>query len=108
MKAGVHVQVVTYRLAESVSDAEFIEANQEFAEMMKADPGLLAKIWLKNPADEVYGGLDPWQDREAYESFLASELWGSVVSDSVSDLTSHDFTVMDELTAETQPALQLL
>jgi Putative mono-oxygenase ydhR len=110
MEAGVHVQVVTYRLAESsVSDAEFIEANQEFAEMMRAVPGLLAKIWLKNPTDEVYGGLYLWQDREAYESFLASELWGSVVSDdSVSDLTSHDFTVMDELTAETQPALQLL
>jgi hypothetical protein len=50
-----------------------------------------------------------WGDREPYESFLASELWGSVVTDdSVSNLTSHDFGVMDELTAATQPVLQLL
>jgi hypothetical protein len=110
LEAGVHVQLVTYKLAESgVSDAEFIEANQEFAEMMKAVPGLLAKIWLKDPAADGYGGLYLWQDREAYESFLASELWGSVVTDdSVSDLASHDFAVMEELTAVTQPVLQLL
>ena len=95
---------------DSVSDAEFIEANQEFAEMMRAVPGLLAKIWLKNPADEVYGGLYLWQDREAYQNFVASELWAAVlvVDDSVKDLSSHDFAVMDELTALTQPALQLL
>lgn len=106
----MHVQVVTYRLAESgLTDAEFIEANQEFAEMMKVVPGLLAKIWLKDPANEAYGGLYLWQDREAYENFLASELWGSVVTDeSVSDLTSHDFVVMNELSALTQPALQLV
>lgn len=105
----MHAQVVTYRLVDSVSDAEFIEANQEFAEMMRAVPGLLAKIWLKNPADEVYGGLYLWQDREAYQNFVASELWAAVlVDDSVKDLSSHDFAVMDELTALTQPALQLL
>src|SRR5438105_698150 len=54
MEAGVHGQLVTYQLAESgISNAEFIEANQEFAEMMKAVPGLLAKIWLKDPAGDV-------------------------------------------------------
>ena len=36
----MHVQVVTYRVVE-ISDAEFIEANQEFAEMMAAVPGLV-------------------------------------------------------------------
>jgi len=106
----VHVQLVTYRLAEGgVSDAEFIDANREFAEMMKAVPGLLAKIWLKNATDVAYGGLYLWQDREAYERFLASELWASVVGDdSVANLESRDFEVMAELTSETQPALQLV
>lgn len=52
----MHVQIVTYRV-EGVSDADFIEANKEFAEAMAAVPGLLAKVWLKRADGEVYGGL---------------------------------------------------
>ena len=104
----MHVQVVTYRLAD-ISDPEFIEANQEFAEMMAAVPGLLAKVWLKGPDGSVYGGVYLWQDRQACESFLAGELWGEVIKDeSVLDLASHDYAVMDELTKVTQPGLKLL
>ena len=40
----MHVQVVTYRIADEISEADFIEANKEFAEMMVAVPGLLAKV----------------------------------------------------------------
>ncbi len=42
----MHVQVVTYRV-EDVTDADFVEANKDFAEAMAAVPGLLAKVWLK-------------------------------------------------------------
>jgi hypothetical protein len=108
----MHVQVVTYRLAETmgdVSDADFIEANQDFAEAMTEVPGLLAKIWLKNPEQHVYGGVYLWQDREACERFLASELWDSVVTDeTVTDLASDDFEVMEDLTKRTEPRLQLV
>src|SRR6266566_2623566 len=106
MEAGMHVQVVTYRLTDAdVSDDDFVAANQEFAEMMNAVPGLLAKVWLKNAdAAGAYGGLYLWQDHEAYEGFLASGLWESVVSDdAVSDLESRDFSVMDGLTQNTHP-----
>ena len=92
-----------------VSDADFIEANEEFAAAMTEVPGLLAKIWLKNADAHVYGGIYLWQDREAFESFLASELWDSVVTDeTVTDLESNDFGVMDDLTRLTEPRLQLL
>ena len=104
----MHVQIATYRMGE-ISDADFIEANQEFAAMMSAVPGLLAKVWLKDPDGNVYGGIYFWQDREACESFLASDLWASVVSDdSLSDLESRDFAAMDELTRVTQPGMKLL
>jgi hypothetical protein len=103
----VHVQVVTYRIGE-VSDEEFIEANQEFASMMAAVPGLLAKIWLKAPSGGIYGGVYLWHSRDAYEAFMASDLWASVVSDdSLSDLESRDYTAMEELSQATQPGLTL-
>src|SRR5262245_60860823 len=77
---AMHVQVVTYGLAEEMSDADFIDANQEFAEAMAAVPGLLAKIWLKNADQKVYGGVYLWRDREAYDAFVAGDLWGSVLT----------------------------
>ena len=103
----VHVQVVTYRIPE-MSDDDFMEANQEFAAMMAAVPGLLAKVWLKAPSGSVYGGVYLWRDRQAYEEFLSSELWASVLSDdSLTDLDSRDFAAMEELTRLTQPGLDI-
>ena len=106
----MHVQVVTYRLDDGdVSDDEFVAANEEFAALMNAVPGLLAKVWLRNVGEDVYGGLYLWHDRGAYDDFIASELWTAVLTDaSVSDLVSRDFETMDELTRSTQPALQMV
>ena len=103
----MHVQIVTYRV-EDVSDADFIEANREFAEAMAAVPGLLAKVWLKQP-DGVYGGVYLWRDRDAYEAFLANELWHEVLNDaSMLDVVAADYGVMEELTRVTQPGVKLL
>lgn len=104
----MHVQVVTYKIAE-MSDEDFIEANQEFASMMAAVPGLLAKVWLKAPTGSVYGGVYLWQGRQAYEDFIASELWRAVLSDdSLSHLDSRDFAAMERLTRLTQPGLEVV
>lgn len=104
----MHVQVVAYHVAD-VGDSEFIEANREFAEMMAAVPGLLAKVWLKGADQSTFGGLYLWRDRHAYESFLASDLWAEVLADSsMLDLESTDFAVMDTLTEVTQPGLKLV
>lgn len=104
----MHVQVATYEI-DAIGDDEFIAANREFAAMMSAVPGLIAKVWLKAPDGNVYGGVYLWRDREAYEDFINSELWASVLSDdSLSELESRDFAVMDELTKATQPGLNLI
>lgn len=104
----MHVQIATYTIDE-VSDAEFIEANHEFAQMMSGVPGLLAKIWLKGSDGSTYGGVYLWEDREAYEAFVASDLWASVEQDdSLSRLDSRDFSVMEDLTRATQPRLEVV
>ena len=104
----MHVQIVTYRL-EDVSDPEFIAANRDFADMMAAVPGLIAKVWLKDAEGSTHGGVYLWEDRQACQNFIAGELWGGVLEDqTVMDLTSHDYTVNDELTKVTQPGLKLL
>lgn len=104
----MHLQIVTYRMG-NVSEPDFIEANKEFAQMMAAVPGLVAKLWLRGPDEDGYGGVYLWQDRDAYENFLAGDLWAEVARDeSLLDLATHDFVVMDDLTRMTRPGLQLL
>ena len=104
----MHVQVVTYRLSD-ITDAEFVDGNQEFAVMMAAVPGLLAKIWLKGAKPGEYGGVYLWQDKSAHDAFVSGDLWASVIADeTVMDLASADFAAMDHLTAKTQPGLTLL
>jgi hypothetical protein len=76
---------------------------------MAAVPGLVAKVWLTQPGRGVYGGLYLWREREAYEAFVASELWHEVLNDvSMHDLVSADYGVMEELTRDTQPGLKLV
>ena len=102
----MHVQVVTYRIAD-VSDADFVDANREFAMEMSAVPGLLAKIWLKGERG-VYGGVYLWRDRTAFEAFMSSELWSSVEGDdSLADLHSEDFETMESLSRSTQPGIAI-
>ena len=104
----MHVQLVTYGMAE-IGEAEFADANGEFAAAMATVPGLLAKVWLKKPDESAYGGLYLWRNREDYEAFLQSELWAEVLGDaSMLDVTSEDFLVMEELTRVTQPGLKVL
>lgn len=104
----MYVQVATYKIDE-MSDEEFVDANRDFASMMSAVPGLLAKIWLKAPDGTRYGGVYLWRDREAYEQFVGGDLWASVVTDeSLSELDSRSFAVMDELTTATQPGITVV
>lgn len=103
----MQVQVATYRIP-AMSDEDFVDANREFAEAMAEVPGLLAKIWLKATDGSVYGGVYLWESREAYEDFAAGDLWASVAADdSLSELDSRDFEVMEELSRQTQPGLRL-
>ena len=104
----MHLQVITYRTPE-VSDAEFNEANLEFAEMMKDVPGLLTKVWLKSDEAGVYGGVYLWRDHDACVAFLASELYASIeADDSLSDIVARDYSVNEGMTKMTQPTLQVL
>jgi hypothetical protein len=77
--------------------------------MMAKVPGLLANVWLKSPGGDVYGGIYLWRDRQAYEAFVGGELWASVLEDdSMMDLDSRDFAVMEDLTRITEPGLQVV
>jgi len=102
----MHVQIVTYGL-DGMTEGEYIDVATRLAPRFAALPGLLAKVWLESPADGVYGAVYLWEDLEAMERFLATDLFEGTNPD-FADLGSDNFSVLENLTRATQPALTVL
>jgi len=102
----MHVQIITFRLVD-MDEAGYRAACAEMAPAFAALPGLLSKIWLADPDTDTYGGVYLFRDREAVESYAASELFASVVAfPHFADIASRDFAVYDDLTRSTRPELE--
>jgi heme-degrading monooxygenase HmoA len=102
----MYVQVVTYGLA-GIGEGEYLDVANRVAARFAGMPGLLAKLWLGNTEEERYGAVYFWEDREAMERFLRSDLF-EAFNPEFSDVAVEDFDVLENLTAATQPVLQVL
>jgi heme-degrading monooxygenase HmoA len=102
----MYVQVVTYGLA-GIGEAEYLDVANRVAPRFSGMSGLLAKLWLGNTEENRYGAVYLWEDREAMERFVRSDLFEAFNPD-FDDVAVEDFNVLENLTAVTQPVLQLL
>lgn len=97
----MHVLIVNFQL-KGLSDDEWRKAAVVDAPSYNGLPGLISKIWLADPAANTYGGILLWRDRQAMESFIASEPFQGVLKSPVFDgVTWRDFAVLEESTAIT-------
>ena len=104
----MHVQIVNFTL-NGLDEEGYRAACADMAPAFATLPGLLAKVWLADPDSNTYGGVYLWRDRESMEGYLASELFATVAATpQFSNITSRDFRIYDDLTAVTQPGLQIL
>lgn len=104
----MHVLIINFRLADMTEEgyrAVCADLAPAFAQL----PGLLAKVWLHDPATATYGGVYLFRDRESVEAYRTSELLAGVAaSPNFVDITSRDFAVYEDLTRVTQPGLEVL
>jgi Putative mono-oxygenase ydhR len=99
--ARMHALFVTYTLRESDA-AQHAELCEQLAPAVAAFPGLLAKTWLTNSETGRYGGFYVFASRAAFERYVASELYGTLVSSrSVGEVTASEFSVAEIPTALT-------
>lgn len=107
-ESPVHVQVVTFRLNGVTEDQYHTECEAE-TDTFASLPGLLAKIWLRDPEAGTYGGIYLWCDRDACNRYAAGEVFDAMRKDpTLKDVTSVDFAVFTDLTKATQPEIPLL
>jgi heme-degrading monooxygenase HmoA len=102
----MYVQVVTYGLA-GIGEGEYLDVANSVAPRFSGMPGLLAKVWLGNTEEGRYGGVYFWEDREAMERFVRSDLF-EAFNPEFDEIAVEDFDVLENLTAVTQPVLQVL
>jgi heme-degrading monooxygenase HmoA len=103
------VQLVTFRLDEGLTEEQYREGCREETAVFAGMPGLLGKVWLRDPDTGTYGGLYLWRDRAAYEAYLASDVFQAIRDDPAFDgVTSQGFDHFEELTKATQAGLPLV
>jgi hypothetical protein len=102
----MHVQVVTFGL-NGITEEQFHGAAAADAPAFAAMPELLAKVWLRDPETNTYGGMYVWADREAYERYMKGEIFNGLKNDQhLKDFDSRDFGVFDQLSSLTAPNLR--
>ncbi len=102
----MYVQVVTYGLA-GIHESEYLDVANDVAPRFAGMSGLLSKLWLGNTEEGRYGAVYFWEDRESMERFLRSDLF-EAFNPEFADVSVEDFDVLENLTAVTQPVLQIL
>ena len=99
----MHIQIVNFRLKD-MSEAEYrAVCDVEFAPAFAGVPGLLSKVWLADQENGVYGGVYTWQDKQALETYLKSDLFNAVLNHpNLADITSKDFGILEGPTRVTR------
>ena len=103
----MHAQAVTFAL-NGITEDEYRADCAGKTETIAALPGLLAKIWLRDPETNTYGGIYLWRDRDSCEAFISGELFAAVKQDAaLKGVLSRDFEIFEDLTKATLPHLSL-
>lgn len=99
--------VVTFKT--HASQEQFTAATAEHVPLFAELDGLLAKIWINDPESETYGGIYLFRDRAALDAYLESGVFQSILAEKNFEGTSwRSYEVLDELTAGTQPGIQIV
>src|SRR5438034_2019689 len=77
---AMHAQVITFGL-NGITEEQFHEACGADAPTFANLPGLLAKVWLRDPETNTYGGLYLWADQEAYDRYIKGEASDAIKAD---------------------------
>jgi heme-degrading monooxygenase HmoA len=102
---AMHAQVITFGL-NGITEEQFKEAVNADVPVFAHMPGLLAKVWLRDPETNTYGGLYLWDDQEAYEGYIKGEVFDAIKANThLKNVESRDFGVFEDLSSRTMPKL---
>lgn len=102
----MYIQTVTYEL-EGINEEDYLSMATDVAPEYASLPGLQAKLWLANSEDNVYGAVYMWDDEESMQRYMQSDLFEGA-NPEFRDVYSEGFEVLENLTRQTQPVLEIV
>ena len=93
----MQAQLITYQL-NNISQEEYLKQMVEpDAPILAKVKGLISKVWLTDEEKNTFGGFYLWENKNAMEDFMHSELVKAVVSRPfVKNVSSVDFEVNEK------------
>ena len=91
-----YVQVINFNL-NGISLDEFMGVANDVASDFAALPGLIAKSWLSDKANNTYGGMYLWETLEYCEAYRNGDLYAGALTNNpaFSNLTDRGFDVLE-------------
>ncbi len=90
----MQVLIVTFGL-EGLTEAEYYRGCDSDAPAFADIPGMIAKVWIAEPATNTYGGVYTFRDRESLEAYLASDLFRAIQeAPEFAGVTAESFAVL--------------
>jgi len=94
----MHIQIVNFNL-KGISEEDYRGLCESIAPVFANLPGLVSKTWLADTATNTYGGVYVWQDREAMEDYMETDIFKGIgTNPHFEGITVKDFAVLDSLT----------
>ena len=98
----MHIQIINFNL-DGINRDEYETACHGVAGDFASLPGLISKHWLANEENNTYGGVYIWENKEAMQSYLGSDLFRSVSTNpAFLNAESKDFEVIADLSEITR------
>ena len=93
------IQVVNFNL-EGIGHQDYLGATIDVAPAFKELSGLISKVWLSDEANNLYGGVYTWENRQSMEDYLNSEFYDQVLESNRNfvNITYKVYDVLDEQT----------
>ena len=100
----MHVTIVNFRL-NGIDEQQYASLCDQIAPAFAAVPGLISKVWIKNETG-TYGGVYVWESRAAYQRYMESDLFKTVLSHpNLADISAKDFEILEGPTRVTHGLL---
>ena len=92
------IQVVNFNL-EGIGHQDYLGATVDVAPAFKELSGLISKVWLSDEANNLYGGVYTWENRQSMDDYLNSEFYDQVLGSNPNfiNITSKSYDELDEL-----------
>ena len=93
------IQVVNFNLV-GIGHQDYLGATIDVAPAFKELSGLISKVWLSDEANNIYGGVYTWENRQSMEDYLNSEFYDQVLESNPNfvNITYKVYDVLDEQT----------